>query len=353
MPFETVVRKTIEYLAVPSVVGHENLFTTYLEKDFQNLGLTVTRHNGALEISGNAPHSSIISAHIDRHGLISLGNGLYAYAAERIRNIKYGEDSVSTKKMLEAISDRFEEEIVFAYDPNTGDRLGEGIIERANNFGMDGDAHFHVSGMRDMPSNTPVAYARSAEADEINLKGQIDNVVSLGIIYTLFQNGFQGTAVLTCEEEIGKSWLHMTNWLHDQKVETTSLIILDTSPYREEDPVKNNWVTLRNRDKSGIFNQGLVQKIKKRCASLSLPFQIKDEYFLSLGLKQEDLGSTELGRIVQNTKGRWNGATIQIPTTEYHTSYETTSRGCIESYYALLNSLLIQDDIFERELNET
>lgn len=353
MPFETVVRKTIEYLAVPSVVGHEGLFTTYLEKDFQNLGLNVTRHNGVLEISGNAPCSCIISAHIDRHGLISLGDGLYAYAAERIRNTKYGEDSVSTKKMLEAISDRFEEEIVFAYDPATGDRLGEGVIERAHDFGRDGDAYFHVAGMRDMPCDTPIAYARSAEANRTNLKGQIDNVVSLGMIYTLFQNGFRGTAALTCEEEIGKSWLHMTNWLRDQNINTHNLLILDTSPYREDDPVKNSWIVLRNRDKSGVFNKELVQKIKDRCTLLSLPFQVKDEYFLSQGLTTADLGSTELGRIVENAKGQWNGATIQIPTTEYHTSYETTSRGCIESYYALLNSLLIQNSIFEQESNET
>ena len=45
------------------------------------------------------------------------------------------------------------------------------------------------------------------------------------------------------------------------------------------------------------------------------------------------------------TKGRLNGATIQIPTTEYHTSYETTSRVCIESYYALLHDILIRNFI--------
>ena len=72
---------------------------------------------------------------------------------------------------------------------------------------------------------------------------------------------------------------------------------------------------------------------------------MKDEYFLAQGLEIKDLGSTELGRLVLETSGEWNGATLQIPTTEYHTSYETTSRGCIESFYRLLSDLLIENPL--------
>ena len=88
MPFDTVVAKTIEYLAVPSVVGHEQNFIKFLKKDFENLGLTVNEHSGVLEISGAHPNSSIISAHLDRHGLISMGDGQYGYAAEYIKEKK-------------------------------------------------------------------------------------------------------------------------------------------------------------------------------------------------------------------------------------------------------------------------
>lgn len=343
MPFETVVLKTIEYLAVPSVVGHEKTFSQYLEEDFNNLGLTVQQHEGVLEITGANPSSAIISAHIDRHGLISIGNGQYAYAAQHVRRQKYNEDSNPTKKTLEAIADRFEDERVFAYNPETGNRLGEGVIKPCEDCMNDGDSLFTVEGMEAMPKNTPVAYARSAKSNGKLLRGQIDNVVSLGVIYVLFQNGFQGTAFLTSEEEIGKSWVHLQNCLEKKKIESQDLIIIDTSPYRETDQVNNNMVVLRNRDKSGIFNEDLVSTIKKRCAYLSIPFQMKDEYFLEKGLGIPDLGSTELGRIVENTNGKWSGATVQIPTIEYHTSYETTTRGCIESYYALLQSLLVTD----------
>jgi putative aminopeptidase FrvX len=347
MPFETVCLKTVEYLSVPSVVGHEEHFFRYLKNDFEKLGLTVTQHDGILEISGAKPKSQIISAHIDRHGLISMGNGQYAYAAEYVREEKYGEENRPTRKTLEAISDRFEGEIMLAYDPKTGDRLGEGTIEDCEACMANGDSVFYVRGMKDMPANIPVGYSRLARSDGDFLKGQIDNVVSIGVIYVLFQNGFQGTAILSAEEEIGKSWIHIQNWLEKENIESKNLIIIDTSPYRESEPVDNHIVVLRNRDKSAEFNKELVERIKKRCEGLNLPFQIKDEFFLSQGLEIKDLGSTELGRLVDNTKGKWSGATIQIPTTEYHTSYETTSKGCIESFYALLQNILITDPIVE------
>lgn len=346
MPYETVVNKTIEYLAVPSVVGHEKHFIDYLAFDFQKLGLVVKHHEGILEVCGSdEPNGQIISAHLDRHGLISNGEGHYAYAAEYIKEEKYGEPNNPSRTMINAISERFEGEKVFAYDSTSGDKLGEGEIEKCVPAVDHIDSIFTINGMEDMPIDTPIAYARQAKEEDGRLIGQVDNVVSLGIIYCLFQNGFKGTALFTCEEEIGKSWVHMRRWLKRNKVETHNLLILDTSPYREAAPVEGNMVVLRNRDKSANFNKSLVEKIKQRATDLLIPFQVKDEYFIEMGLKTEDLGSTELGRIVLNSNDRWNGATVQIPTIEYHTSFETTSRGCIESFYALLHNILVVDPV--------
>ncbi len=346
MPYETVVRKTIEYLAVPSVVGHERHFLNYLAKDFKDLGLQTKRHLGVLEVCGSdKPNGQIISAHIDRHGLISIGDGHYAYAAEYVKEEKYGEANNPSRATINAISSRFEGEDVFAYDTATGKKLGEGVITQCVPAVDNIDTIFTIDGMEDMPFDTPIAYARKARTEGEKLIGQIDNVVSIGIIYTLFQNGFKGTALLTCEEEIGKSWVHMKRWLKRNKIETKELIILDTSPYREEAPVEGCMVVLRNRDKSAEFNPKLMEKVKARATELLIPFQIKDEYFYSMGLETEDLGSTELGRLVFNSDGRWDGATIQIPTVEYHTSFERTSRNCIEHYYALLHNMLVLNPI--------
>lgn len=345
MPFQTVVAKTIEYLAVPSVVGYEKNFTRFLKADFEKLGLVVKEHDGLIEVSVENPNSLIISAHIDRHGLISVGKNQYGYAAEYVKEIKYNEVSIATHKLLQAVGARFNGEEVIAYDPETGNKLGEGVISVFGPQAINDSCIFSIDGMREIPINMPVAYARTAISDGYTLQGQIDNVVSLGVIYTLFQNGYQGTALLTCEEEIGKSWVHITNWLVNQKIETQELFIIDTSPYRESAPVEAGMVILRNRDKSAVFNPDLTAKIKQRCTELLIPFQFKDDYLTTLGTDVCGLGSTELGRIIQNSNNRWSGTTIQIPTTEYHTSHETTSRESIERYYSLLQNILVNQII--------
>ena len=346
MPFETVALKTVEYLTIPSVVGHEEPFINYLMQDFKGLGLKVKRIEGGIAVSGDRPEGNVVTAHIDRHGLISLGDGRYAYAAQHIKREKYQEDSLSTANMLHAISKCFDNEFVFAYCSKTGEKLGGGVIMDCEDAFSEGDqAIFHIRGMKDMEPDTPIAYARGTVSTATELKGQIDNVLSLGVIYTLFQNGYQGTALLCTEEEIGKSWIYLANWLDQNKTGEQNLLVLDTSPYRENNPVNNGWIVLRNRDKSALFNLELVGKLKERADNLGIFYQVKDEYFYSLGLETKDLGSTELGRLAMETQGRLNGATIQIPTTEYHTSYETTSRRCIESFYALLHDLLIKNPI--------
>ncbi len=88
---DTAIAKTMEYLSVPAVVGHERFFLDHLENDFAALGLETCRYPGLLEVHGNDAHSAILCAHVDRHGLISLGKGEYAYAAQYIKEIKYGE----------------------------------------------------------------------------------------------------------------------------------------------------------------------------------------------------------------------------------------------------------------------
>ncbi len=345
MPFETVVLKTIEYLKIPSVVGHEAFFLDYLKTDFAKLGLCVKQHNGLLEISGAKPRSNIITAHTDRHGLISMGNDRYGYAAQIIKKQKYNDQSEYTTTTLNAIKERFIGEDVLAYCPKTGHILDNGIIMGTQIDADTGQSYFTIDGMVIHNPDIPISYARNAEVRGDLFRGQIDNVVSLGIIYVLFQNGFLGTALLTCEEEIGKSWIYMKEWFEKNDVQTKNLLVLDTSPYREKTPIQENKVILRNRDKSGIFHADLVQEIKLRCQRLGLSYQVKDEYFLAQGLEIKDLGSTELGRLVLETSNQWNGTTIQIPTTEYHTSYETTSRGCIESYYRILSDLVIHNPL--------
>lgn len=342
---DLIVKKTKEYLSVPSVVGHEKVFMQYLQDDFEDAGFTVFDYEGLLAVQGSEPASHIICAHIDRHGLISLGDDEYVYAAQYMREIKYGENNLSSRKQVENIAKRFEGEHIYAYHPDKGETLAQGRIEACYPNMMNNDALFYVEGIAQLGQNVPLAYAREATYEGDLLKGQIDNVISLAIVFALFKAGYQGTALLTCEEEIGKSWVHIAEYLDGMRIETDRLLVLDTSPYSEKSVIDAGPVIFRNRDKSEMFNAAFVGELKERCAALDIPFQVKDETLLASGKGVDDLGSTELGRLVQGTKGRWSGATVQIPTLMYHTSNETTTTKAMVHFYAFLHSVLIEDRI--------
>jgi len=345
MTADSIIAKTIDYISIPSVVGHEGFFMRHLAREFSGLGFSVETGEGILAVKGKEPASAIICAHIDRHGLISLGNGEYAYAAQYVKEIKYGQNNRASQTELESISRRFTGEKVYAYDPDTSERLGDGMIESCKPFMAGGDSIFYVLGMPHAELGMPVAYARTAAQEGDYLKGQIDNAISLGVVHTLCKNGFSGTLLLTTEEEIGKSAKHLARWLDKEEIESKELIILDTSPYKGSEVVDKGTVVLRNRDKSESFNKELVDRLKARCDALNIPYQVKDEMLLAQGKEVRQLGSTELGKLIAETKGRWSGATIQIPTVLYHTSNETTSCSCIENYYRLLANIVFEDRI--------
>lgn len=317
----------------------------FLYDDFTALGLEGYKYDSLLEVHGKTPNSAIVCAHIDRHGLISLGDDEYVYAAQYMKEIKYGENNQSSRKQVESIAKRFEGEKIYAYHPETGENLAEGLITACYPHMRNDDALFYVEGIDQLEQNIPLAYARQASFDGHHLKGQLDNVLSLAMIYALFENGFEGTALLTCEEEIGKSWLHIAEYLDGSQIETDRLVVLDTSPYADEAVIEEGPVVFRNRDKSEEFNPALVAELKARCEALGLSYSVKDEMLLADGREISELGSTELGRLIEGTAGRWSGATVQIPTLMYHTSNETTSLHAIENYFKFLRDILIDNKL--------
>ncbi len=343
---ESIIAKTMKYLSIPSVVGFEHFFMNFLYEDFKSLGLSVVKYPGLLEVRGNNPSAAILCAHIDRHGLVSLGGNQFAYAAQYVREIKYGEEHKSSRKELVTIANRFENEKVYAYNPKTNERLGKGLIGVCTAGEDKGDSIFKVNGIEEeIPYGVPLAYARMARAEDGNLKGQIDNTLSLGVVHALFRAGFQGTAYLTTEEEIGKSWIHIATHLESEGIETQDLLVLDTSPYLDHNPMEEGTLVFRDRDRFAEFNKGLTKTLTKRCRDLNIAFTVKDREMLKAGKNIDEIGSTELGRLTQEMDRMWTGTTIQIPTTMYHTSYETTTRKAIKNYYRFLKDILIDDPI--------
>ncbi|MCC7305549.1 MAG: hypothetical protein IT558_04730 [Alphaproteobacteria bacterium] len=351
---ESVIAKTIEYISYPCVVGYEQFFLNHLNEEYMQAGLETWKHEGLLEIRGKKPHSAIICAHIDRHGLISIGDGEYVYAAQYIKEIKYGQNNRQSQKEIAGIIKRFEGERVLAYDPATGATLGTGLIKAGHPWLLHGDAVFEVEGLNKLDLGLPLAYARTARIEQDYLKGQIDNALSLAIISALYENGFEGTALLSTEEEIGKSWVHLAGALRRIGAQAKDLIILDTSPYVEPEPVDQGMVIFRSRDMSASFNTDLLAAMKDRAADLSIPCQVKDEMLLAKGRTPDQLGSTELGKLIQHTNGEWSGATVQIPTLMYHTSNETTSIAAVTNFYNFLHDILIDDPLpFSTAMLET
>ena len=340
-----VIAKADEYLKIPSVVGHEKPFLDHLCNEYTTLGYTTIRDDNIVAVSGNQPGSAYLSAHVDRHGILSIGGGDYRYAAHAVKNYKYDEDTASQDMShLQGICTQFETESVYAYGRWSGDVITSGTVERCHFCGTRSNLIFNIDGMEDMPEGIPVAYAHDRVEKDGYIAGQLDNALSVAVIYGLFKAGFQGTAVFTAEEEIGKSWKHLAGFMHSRDIETDRLIVLDTSPYDTSDNADAGKIVLRNRDSFGMFNASMVDELKKACGALDLAFDVKDETLTALGKKENQLGRTELGRLIHEHKNRWSGATVQIPTFNYHTNNESTTRLAISNFMSLLVEYCTRDN---------
>jgi len=342
-----VIDKTTEYLQVPSVVGFERPFLDFLERDFRRLGCEVQRESKILAVDGGSRSPRILSCHIDRHGLISTGGDGFQYAAYVAKKLRYAEDVTATRSFLKKLCDRFINHQVRAYDESSGEILQEGIIRDAHFCDVEENLVFSIDGIETVPINTPISYSRECHQDDGYVSGQLDNAISAAVIYFLFEHGFRGRAFFTAEEEIGKSWQHLLAHLRRQDVASTEFIVLDTSPFPGSDAADSGLVVLRNKDASGTFNSGLVATLRGICDSEGIPFQMKDEFIekgneelVASGKKPHGLGRTELGRLVQGSNGRWNGATVQLPTFNYHRNDESTTELAIVQQLKLLAGAL-------------
>ena len=65
----------------PSVVGSEHSFFRVLQRELEERGAQVTWYEGLLVAHGDKPESLMLSAHVDRHGLVCTGPNEFQYAA--------------------------------------------------------------------------------------------------------------------------------------------------------------------------------------------------------------------------------------------------------------------------------
>jgi putative aminopeptidase FrvX len=325
----------------PSVVGCEDAFFRTLQRELEEVEANVQYYQGILVAQGNNPESLILSAHIDRHGLLCTGSNEFQYAAFISSNqSELTGDSVS-EQMLSTIEHRFTGERVQAHLPYTGTYLGQGVIINSYICPARKNLIFELDGLDFLQPGTPISFLDRLQIKDGYASAQLDNVLSAAILVYLFRCGFQGTALFTAQEEAGRSWRHALAWFLRHNLTTQRLIVLDTSPYPTREAADEQLIVLRRKDASGLFATEITAEIEQKCRDLGISYSYKDAYIEAQNrerAKPMSLGRTELGRLVTASEGNINGTTLQIPTTGYHTAEETASLASIAAVIDLLMS---------------
>jgi len=333
-------------LRTPSVVGAEHSFFRVLERELEERGARVTWYEGLLVAHGDRPGSLMLSAHIDRQGLICTGPNEFQYAAfvAGSRSDLLG-NSVS-EQLMRKIVGRFPRSPVYAYEPWSGAYRGKGeilnayICERRNNL------IFELTGLEHVVAGTPVAFTDRLQTDNGTLTGQLDNVLTAAALVYLFETGFAGTAFFTAQEEAGKSWRYLLEWFRRFGNTTNELIVVDTSPFPDASTAAEQHLVLRNRDANAPFNRSITARLDALCAEAGLTTVYKDAYveqrntaLVAAGGNAQSIGSTELGRIIAASQGLVDGTTLQIPTSGYHTMYEAAPGASVAAFLLVLRML--------------
>ncbi len=345
MSLQNIISKTSEYLNIPAIVRFEHPFINHLADDFNISGYEIEKQDRLLVVRKKGLRSpKIITAHIDRHGIVINEKGQPEYAAFNAKKY-YGDENKSSEAIFKKSGQRFIDEIVYAYD-KSGRKIEEGRVKCFSYDFNAKDLVFNIDGFGKLSAGTPIAYVSPLIREKGNLSSQIDNAISVAVAYQLVQDGFDGTLLFATEEEIGRSWQHIINYLQSKKISSREIVTLDITPYDNVRAISEGLIVLRNKDKNGEFNQDFVQRLRTACDSQGIKYEMKDEVIeaqnaqLPIGAKPKKLGNTELGRIIQHTSGKFNGTTIQLPTTNYHTNHETTSELALNNYYEALKRLL-------------
>lgn len=334
----------------PSVVGAEHSFFRVLQRELEERGAKVTWYEGLLVAQGSNPNSLMLSAHVDRHGLVCTGPNEFQYAAfvAGARSDLLG-NSVS-EQLMHKIVDRFESEEVFAYDPWSGAYCGRGKIYNAYVCEFRNNLIFEVKGLEHLVAGTPVAFADKLTLNSEAMIGQLDNVLCAAVLVHLFELGFTGTAFFTAQEEAGKSWRYLLEWFRRFGGSTNQLIVVDTSPFPDFAAAKEQALVLRNKDANASFNQALTAELSELCQQLGVSSMYKDRYIdeknkeiVARGGEPYSLGATELGRIISASNGLVDGTTLQIPSSGYHTMNESAPISSIDAFLRVLTKLMQED----------
>lgn len=333
-------------IRAPSVVGAEHSFFRVLQRELEERGAKVTWYEGVLVAQGSDPFSTMFSAHIDRHGLVCTGPNEFQYAAFVSANRTDLLNNSVSEQLMTKVTERFNQENVYAYEPWSGGYRGKGVIRNGYICEYRNNLIFEVEGLEGVVAGTPVAFEDTLARNGDRLEGQLDNVISAAALVHLFSQGFTGTAFFTAQEEAGKSWRYLLEWFRRFGGTTNRLFVVDTSPFPDIESADQQLLVLREKDANASFNPESTALLEQLCEEIGFSFLYKNRYveaenekLVAAGQSPSSLGSTELGRIISASNGLVDGTTLQIPTTGYHTMHESASFASVNAFLLLLQAI--------------
>ena len=337
--FARILAKTCEYLDFPAVVGHETPFLDHVARDFESLGAAVERPSNLTVIRLARP-GPVFLAHGDRHGAVIAEDGVAVYAAYAIKNAKYDGAPPPSENFVRSLGERHAGDEVFAYDRKTGGRIAYGDVTGAR-LDEQGRPVLTLKTMPALPPGTPIGFSRSLDRSQTGyVAGQLDNPVSIAALRIAAELGLGGTILVTAEEEIGRSAGHMLSWAQAGGLQPTrDLIVCDTTPFDDGAAALAGAVVLRRRDATASFDAEQVARLEQAASRVGAPMIFKDSFIerendarTRRGQPLKSMGLTELGRITADSKGAYAGATLQLPTFNYHTNRESTTPRALTAY---------------------
>lgn len=335
-----ILAKTCEYLDVPAVVGRETPFLDHIARDFRALGCKVERPKDLAVIDTGRP-GPVFIAHGDRHGAVSDGSGGFIYAAHAAATEETLQGRAPVDQTVAAqLAERHGGDDIFAYNPTNGGRIAYGVVDGA---ALDDRGHVAllIKDMLDLPQGAPLAFARSLERNQRGfIAGQIDNALTIAALRVGTEFGLGGRIVITAEALIGRSARHFLHWAQSGGLAPTQdLVVCDTSPFDDAAASLAGTVILRRRDASASFHADQVSRLERAASSVGAPIIFKDSFIerendarTRRGETPKSMDFTELGWITAQSKGVYAGATLQLPTFDQRTSYESTTPRAVAAF---------------------
>lgn len=363
-----------EFLKIPSTVGHEKPFLKHMDEIAQNNNYETIINDNFLVVKPKIKNNNILfSVHIDRQGLILNDENKVEYATNYLKKVqnlpfkrdeqeddekllvKHLNDSIENNPakltddflimnlkdlkslkfyredgflFLERLALRYVRENITSYDKETGEKFN---TYKTTRYDTIWDEHIVTYKTNKPLKDEDKIFMLDSQIEIFDnmFSAQIDNVISAAVIFYLIKNNQLNCEVIfTTKEEMGESYNSVIDYLKKEE-QTKKLIVLDTSPYADFRDKDEGFLTLRYGDERGGFSTELVNNIKS----------LLEENKISFDFKPSFMGRTELGKVADFTKGKINGTTLQIPSMNYHTTYETATLKSLENYYKIIKIL--------------